>query len=65
MTHQVAFRGLPWRVGSLLLLVVTIAICLAVLMINRGPLYYFDTGSYFKQGDMALSLILPEAEARG
>lgn len=35
-------------------------ICLSVLAINRGPLYYFDTGSYFKQGNAALALILPE-----
>jgi len=46
--------------GPLLLLTVTVAVCLAVLVINRGPLVYFDTGSYFRQGNVALSMILPE-----
>ena len=53
--------GRKWRAGSFLLLLAAVAICLAVLAINRGPLYYFDTGSYFKQGNAALSLILPES----
>lgn len=52
-------------VGSVVLLAVTVAICLTVLAINRGPLYYFDTGSYFKQGNAALSLILPESGQAG
>lgn len=46
--------------GPLLLLAATIAVCLTVLVINRGPLVYFDTGSYFRQGNVALSMILPE-----
>ncbi len=53
--------GRKRRAGSFLLLLAAVAICLAVLAINRGPLYYFDTGSYFKQGNAALSLILPES----
>ena len=55
----------PWRVGSLLLLIAAVLACLSVLLINRGPLYYFDTGSYFKQGDTALSLILPAPPPEG
>ena len=52
--------GRAWRPGPILLLAVAAIVCLSVLAINRGPLYYFDTGSYFKQGNAALSLILPE-----
>ena len=52
--------GRAWRSGPLLLLLAAVSICLSVLAINRGPLYYFDTGSYFKQGNAALDLILPE-----
>ena len=48
------------RFGPILLLLAAVLACLSVLLINRGPLYYFDTGSYFKQGDTALSLILPD-----
>ncbi|WP_138935609.1 hypothetical protein [Roseovarius arcticus] len=52
--------GRAWRAGPILLLIAAVMICLSVLAINRGPLYYFDTGSYFKQGNAALALILPE-----
>lgn len=65
MTAQPASGRSPRRLGAFLLLAVTVAICLAVLIINRGPLYYFDTGGYFRQGDAALSLILPAPEKSG
>ena len=60
MTSQGAVGGLAWRTGPFLLLIAAILLCLAVLVVNHGPLYYFDTGSYFKQGNATLSLILPE-----
>ncbi|MGJ5620551.1 hypothetical protein [Sulfitobacter sp. MF3-043] len=63
MRLQSTSDGAARWLGPAVLLGVTVAICLMVLMINRGPLYYFDTGSYFKQGNTALSLILPEAGA--
>ncbi|TMV07025.1 cytochrome d ubiquinol oxidase subunit II [Ruegeria sediminis] len=43
------------------MLAATVVICLSVLIINRGPLFYFDTGSYFRQGNVALSMVLPPA----
>ncbi|WP_170347014.1 hypothetical protein [Ruegeria atlantica] len=49
----------PWTVGAFLLLVAALLVCLSVLMINGGPLYYFDTGSYIRQGNVALSSFLP------
>ena len=65
MTLQsTAGRG-PRRGRSFLLLAVTIAVCLAVLIINRGPLYYFDTGSYIRQGDVALNMLLPASQEGG
>ncbi|MGQ3489519.1 hypothetical protein [Roseovarius pacificus] len=60
MNSQGIVGGLAWRTGPFLLLVAAILLCLAVLLVNHGPLYYFDTGSYFKQGNATLSLILPE-----
>lgn len=57
---QKEIAGRPRWLGPLLLLGATIAACLVVLVINRGPLVYFDTGSYFRQGDLALSMILPK-----
>ncbi len=59
MTAPAASERSPRWIRGGLLFAATVVICLAVLMINRGPLYYFDTGSYFSQGDKALSLILP------
>ncbi len=59
MTVQDASASRAFRPGPWLLLLAAVAVCLAVLAINRGPLYYFDTGSYFRQGDTALSLVLP------
>ncbi|WP_209509841.1 MULTISPECIES: hypothetical protein [unclassified Ruegeria] len=56
--HEFSGR-LPRRFRAFLLLAATLIVCLAILPINRGPLYYFDTGSYFRQGDAALSMILP------
>ncbi|WP_146193106.1 hypothetical protein [Maritimibacter sp. 55A14] len=47
------------------LLSVAVLVCLGALIVNSGPLYYFDSGSYFKQGDAALSLILPAEHAEG
>lgn len=49
-----------WAI-TLLLLGVTIAASLSVLAINRGPLVYFDTGSYVRQGNVVLSMVLPAA----
>ncbi|NOD49785.1 MULTISPECIES: hypothetical protein [unclassified Ruegeria] len=57
-------RSSRWLRG-ILLFAATIIVCLAVLIINRGPLFYFDTGSYFKQGDAALSLISPISDDSG
>ncbi|NOE35844.1 hypothetical protein GS627_19070 [Ruegeria sp. HKCCD7318] len=57
-------RSPRWLRGALLF-AATLFVCLMVVMINRGPLYYFDTGSYFRQGDTALSLILPASEPDG
>ncbi|SLN76002.1 hypothetical protein RUM8411_04312 [Ruegeria meonggei] len=48
-----------WQIRPVLLLVMTAILCLAVLMVNRGPLYYYDTGSYIYQGNVALDMILP------
>ncbi|WP_171238995.1 hypothetical protein [Ruegeria sp. HKCCA5763] len=62
MTAPSASGRSPRWIGAILLLAATAVICLAVLIINRGPLYYFDTGSYFRQGDAALSLVLPAPE---
>lgn len=54
-----SITGPPRWFGGLLLLAATVIACLTVLTINRGPLVYFDTGSYFRQGNIALSMILP------
>ncbi|MFG6525817.1 hypothetical protein [Sulfitobacter sp. M23508] len=59
MTAQNALEEPPRRFRDFLLIAAAATVCLAVLAINHGPLYYFDTGSYFRQGDAALSLILP------
>ena len=60
--HDISGRS-QWRFGAIFLLLAAVLACLSVLLINRGPLYYFDTGSYFKQGDAALSLFLPDTSA--
>ncbi|MFG6540394.1 hypothetical protein [Sulfitobacter sp. M22298] len=65
MAAQTASGGSPRRFRGALLVAATVVICLAVLIINRGPLYYFDTGSYFRQGNIALSLILPAPKPAG
>ena len=65
MTAQDASERSSRRFWAFVLLAVTVIGCLSVLAINRGPLYYFDTGSYFRQGDAALSLILPEPKQDG
>lgn len=57
---QTEIAGRPHWLVPLLLLCATIAACLVVLAVNRGPLVYFDTGSYFRQGNVALTMILPE-----
>ncbi len=59
MSVQHVSSGRASRPGQIVLLLAALSICLAVLAINRGPLYYFDTGSYFNQGNAALSLVLP------
>ena len=48
-----------WRVGVILLFAAVILACLSALLINGGPLYYFDTGSYIRQGNVALNSFLP------
>lgn len=58
--NQTEIAGRPRWLAPLLLLGATIAACLVVLAVNRGPLVYFDTGSYFRQGNVALAMILPE-----
>ncbi|NOD36565.1 MULTISPECIES: hypothetical protein [unclassified Ruegeria] len=65
MTLQTASGRAPRWFRGVLLFAATVIVCLLVLIINRGPLYYFDTGSYFRQGDTALSLILPSPESSG
>ena len=45
MTAQPASGRSPRWLGAFLLFAVTVVVCLAVLIINRGPLYYFDTGA--------------------
>lgn len=55
-TTQMRRRG---GVSAAVLLALAIALSLSVLVINRGPLFYFDSGSYFKQGNVALELVLP------
>ncbi len=55
----------PWRPGAVFLLLAAVLACLSVLLINRGPLYYFDTGSYIRQGGVVLNMILPEDQTSG
>ncbi|WP_377194649.1 hypothetical protein [Ruegeria meonggei] len=54
-----------WRVGVFLLLAVAVLACLSVLLINGGPLYYYDTGSYIRQGNVALNTFLPTVNEVG
>lgn len=51
--------------GAVLLIVAVIFACLAVLLINGAPLYYFDTGSYIRQGSVALNMLLPPVAEGG
>lgn len=44
------------------LMLVALCLCLSVLLINRGPLIYFDTGSYIRQGTVALNMLFPDAD---
>lgn len=42
-----------------------VLVCLSAFALNRGPLYYYDTGGYLSQGDSILSLIgLPVTDAK-
>ncbi len=50
---------LSWQTRSVLLVVLAGLACLSVFLINGGPLYYFDTGSYIRQGSVALNSLLP------
>ncbi|WP_170359800.1 hypothetical protein [Ruegeria arenilitoris] len=54
-----------WRVSPFLLLAVAVIACLSVLLINGGPLYYYDTGSYIRQGNVALNTFLPTINEGG
>ncbi|WP_420587370.1 hypothetical protein [Ruegeria sp.] len=47
------------RVRALLLFALAVLACLSVVLINGEALYYFDTGSYIRQGSVALNTILP------
>ncbi|NOD65573.1 MULTISPECIES: hypothetical protein [unclassified Ruegeria] len=51
--------------GAVLLILAVIFTCLAVLLINGAPLYYFDTGSYIRQGSVALNMLLPPGAEGG
>ncbi|MGR3762445.1 hypothetical protein ACUXV3_20270 (plasmid) [Roseobacteraceae bacterium NS-SX3] len=59
------FWSLPW--SRLALWAAALALCLGVLALNRGPLLYYDSGSYIRQGNVALNILLPPpaAEASG
>ncbi len=48
-----------------LLLIAVILAGLSVLLINGGPLYYYDTGSYIRQGNVALNTIFPDIQEAG
>ncbi len=50
---------LAFQTRSALLATLAVLACLSVFLINGGPLYYFDTGSYIRQGSVALNSLLP------
>lgn len=54
-----------WRVGAFLLLALAVLACLSALLINGGPLYYYDTGSYIRQGNVALNSFFPAVSEGG
>ena len=54
-----------WRIRLLFLLGAVAILCLSVLLLNGGPLFYYDTGSYIRQGDVALNMILPPDQTGG
>ena len=55
----------PGRRGGALLLIIALALSLGVLFLNRGPLFYIDTGGYLAMGVPRLEKILgPEAAPR-
>ncbi|HIE56017.1 MAG TPA: hypothetical protein EYP90_12715 [Chromatiaceae bacterium] len=51
--------------GKAVLLLIAVFMSLSVLLANRGPLFYFDTGGYFSQGNAALKLVLNEKRPGG
>ena len=50
---------------AIVLVLAAVIACLSVLLINGGPLYYFDTGSYIRQGSVALNSIFPPVTEGG
>ncbi len=65
MNVSVSSNRPSWRIGGFLLLAAAVLACLSVLLINGGPLYYFDTGSYIRQGNVALNSLLPTISESG
>ncbi len=49
---------------ALLWTVAAVVLGLAVLVVNRGPLYYFDSAGYYLQGNGILSFFAPEDVGR-
>ena len=49
-------------VQGLLFLALALLVAFSVLLINRGPLFYIDTGGYLSQGNAALEYLLPAPE---
>lgn len=64
MSLQGASGG-PSRWTGAILLIAAVVLGLSVLLINRGPLFYYDTGSYIRQGNVALNIILPAPSTSG
>lgn len=54
-----------WGIRSLFLLGAVVLLCLSVLLFNGGPLFYYDTGSYIRQGDVALNMVFPVDQTGG
>ena len=59
MTVTVRSDKQVWSARALVLVLVAVLACLSVMLINGEPLYYFDTGSYIRQGSVALDSLFP------